>query len=91
MYLINYFSSLQVNHFPGTFQIGRKDRLWRNLSKMQSRFKKVPIDEMYMSQKSMYGIYTNRITTSFQRPISFQLMQPCYGGIGMKVLTRSGF
>ena len=24
----------QVNHFPGTFQIGRKDRLWRNLSKM---------------------------------------------------------
>ena len=27
----------QVNHFPGTFQIGRKDRLWRNLSKMQAR------------------------------------------------------
>lgn len=24
----------QVNHFPGTFQIGRKDRLWRNLSRM---------------------------------------------------------
>ncbi|XP_032234544.2 tubulin monoglutamylase TTLL4 isoform X2 [Nematostella vectensis] len=24
----------KVNHFPGTFQIGRKDRLWRNLSKM---------------------------------------------------------
>lgn len=31
---------LQLNHFPGTFQIGRKDRLWRNLSKMQLRFGK---------------------------------------------------
>lgn len=26
--------SQKVNHFPGTFQIGRKDRLWRNLSRM---------------------------------------------------------
>ena len=31
---------LQLNHFPGSFQIGRKDRLWRNLSRMQSRFGK---------------------------------------------------
>ncbi|CAK6973175.1 tubulin polyglutamylase TTLL4 [Scomber scombrus] len=27
----------KLNHFPGTFQIGRKDRLWRNLSKMRIR------------------------------------------------------
>ncbi|KAM3916696.1 tubulin monoglutamylase TTLL4 isoform 2-T2 [Leptodactylus fuscus] len=27
----------KLNHFPGSFQIGRKDRLWRNLSKMQVR------------------------------------------------------
>ena len=26
-----------MNHFPGTFQIGRKDRLWKNLSRMQLR------------------------------------------------------
>ncbi|CAF2620766.1 unnamed protein product [Rotaria sp. Silwood2] len=26
----------KVNHFPGSFQIGRKDRLWRNLSHMQA-------------------------------------------------------
>ncbi|XP_061734905.1 tubulin monoglutamylase TTLL4-like isoform X1 [Nerophis ophidion] len=36
------FKTLQehqkLNHFPGTFQIGRKDRLWKNLSKMQVRF-----------------------------------------------------
>ncbi|KAM9802833.1 tubulin monoglutamylase TTLL4 isoform 2-T2 [Syngnathus typhle] len=30
----------KLNHFPGTFQIGRKDRLWKNLSKMQHRFGK---------------------------------------------------
>ncbi|MCJ8732716.1 hypothetical protein PDJAM_G00214480 [Pangasius djambal] len=30
----------KLNHFPGSFQIGRKDRLWRNLSKMQTRFGK---------------------------------------------------
>uniref|UniRef100_A0A6I8NXR2 Tubulin tyrosine ligase like 4 n=1 Tax=Ornithorhynchus anatinus TaxID=9258 RepID=A0A6I8NXR2_ORNAN len=27
----------KLNHFPGSFQIGRKDRLWRNLSRMQIR------------------------------------------------------
>lgn len=26
--------SQKVNHFPGTFQVGRKDRLWRSLSRM---------------------------------------------------------
>ncbi|XP_036400667.1 tubulin polyglutamylase TTLL4 [Megalops cyprinoides] len=30
----------KLNHFPGSFQIGRKDRLWHNLSKMQTRFGK---------------------------------------------------
>nr|XP_056707584.1 tubulin monoglutamylase TTLL4 [Euleptes europaea] len=30
----------KLNHFPGSFQIGRKDRLWRNVSKMQTRFGK---------------------------------------------------
>ncbi|NXP54525.1 TTLL4 polyglutamylase, partial [Heliornis fulica] len=27
----------KLNHFPGSFQIGRKDRLWRNLLKMKAR------------------------------------------------------
>lgn len=25
----------KVNHYPGTFQVGRKDRLWRNICRMQ--------------------------------------------------------
>ncbi|KAL0819085.1 hypothetical protein ABMA28_008355 [Loxostege sticticalis] len=28
----------KMNHFPGTFQIGRKDRLWRNLQKLAVKF-----------------------------------------------------
>nr|CAB3267356.1 tubulin polyglutamylase TTLL4-like [Phallusia mammillata] len=30
----------KINHFPGSFQLGRKDRLWRNISRMQTRFGK---------------------------------------------------
>ncbi|KAH3717503.1 hypothetical protein DPMN_060293 [Dreissena polymorpha] len=30
----------KLNHYPGSFQISRKDRLWRNLSKMQVHFGK---------------------------------------------------
>ncbi|XP_054016012.1 tubulin monoglutamylase TTLL4-like [Hylaeus anthracinus] len=33
--------SQKVNHFPGTFQIGRKDRLWRNLSRMMAKHGKI--------------------------------------------------
>ncbi|KAF5270599.1 hypothetical protein FQA39_LY01337 [Lamprigera yunnana] len=28
----------KLNHFPGTFQIGRKDRLWRNLQKLMQHY-----------------------------------------------------
>ncbi|XP_044740284.1 uncharacterized protein LOC123301553 isoform X2 [Chrysoperla carnea] len=28
----------KMNHFPGTFQLGRKDRLWRNTQKLQIKF-----------------------------------------------------
>ncbi|XP_059161722.1 uncharacterized protein LOC131944866 isoform X2 [Physella acuta] len=30
----------KLNHFPGSFNIGRKDRLWKNLSRMQAHFGK---------------------------------------------------
>ncbi|XP_068994059.1 tubulin monoglutamylase TTLL4-like [Neodiprion pinetum] len=32
--------SQKVNHFPGTYQLGRKDRLWRNLSRMIVKYGK---------------------------------------------------
>ncbi|CAI8033081.1 Tubulin polyglutamylase TTLL4 [Geodia barretti] len=34
----------KVNHFPGSFEIGRKDRLWRNLSRLQSRVGRKNLD-----------------------------------------------
>nr|CAD7460643.1 unnamed protein product [Timema tahoe] len=30
----------KINHFPGTFQIGRKDRLWKNLYRLMAKFGK---------------------------------------------------
>jgi len=30
----------KINHFPGTFQIGRKDRLWKNLFRLMAKFGK---------------------------------------------------
>ncbi|XP_014250184.1 tubulin polyglutamylase TTLL4-like isoform X1 [Cimex lectularius] len=30
----------KINHIPGTFQIGRKDRLWKNLFRLMSKFGK---------------------------------------------------
>ncbi|XP_063243169.1 tubulin monoglutamylase TTLL4-like isoform X3 [Bacillus rossius redtenbacheri] len=32
--------SQKMNHFPGTFQIGRKDRLWKNLHRLMAKFGK---------------------------------------------------
>ncbi|VEL13690.1 unnamed protein product [Protopolystoma xenopodis] len=34
----------KVNHFPGSFQLGRKDRLWINLCQMRSRFGRAEFD-----------------------------------------------
>lgn len=28
----------KLNHFPGTFQIGRKDRLWRHFQRLIAKF-----------------------------------------------------
>ncbi|CAL4121752.1 unnamed protein product, partial [Meganyctiphanes norvegica] len=30
----------KLNHFPGTFQIGRKDKLWKNFVRLQTKFGK---------------------------------------------------
>lgn len=38
-----------MNHFPGTFQIGRKDRLWRNLQKLSNKY---GIDEFGIMPKT---------------------------------------
>lgn len=34
----NLRETQKLNHFPGTFQLGRKDRLWRNFQRMIKKF-----------------------------------------------------
>ncbi|KAK4473397.1 hypothetical protein MN116_002771 [Schistosoma mekongi] len=34
----------KVNHFPGSFQLGRKDKLWININQLRSHFGKKSID-----------------------------------------------
>lgn len=40
----NILPHQKVNHFPGTFEIGRKDKLWKNLSKAQIKHSKKEYD-----------------------------------------------
>jgi hypothetical protein len=28
----------KLNHFPGTYEVGRKDNMWRNISRMKRLF-----------------------------------------------------
>ena len=35
----------KLNHFPGTFNIGRKDKLWRNYHKLMLKFGKSGTNE----------------------------------------------
>ena len=60
----------QVNHFPGTFQIGRKDRLWRNLSRMLVHHgKKVsPYKQICVNQKLDYCLVVHRVFNSSLSP-----------------------
>ena len=37
-FLLGFNAFQRVNHFPGSWQIGRKDNLWRNVSRLRRRF-----------------------------------------------------
>eukprot|EP00730_Choanoeca_flexa_P008101 TRINITY_DN12441_c0_g3_i3.p1 TRINITY_DN12441_c0_g3~~TRINITY_DN12441_c0_g3_i3.p1 ORF type:complete len:891 (+),score=141.34 TRINITY_DN12441_c0_g3_i3:857-3529(+) len=34
----------KINHFPGSFQLGRKDRMWKNIAHMQARYGRANFD-----------------------------------------------
>ncbi|CAH8478004.1 unnamed protein product [Schistosoma guineensis] len=60
----------KVNHFPGSFQLGRKDKLWINLNQLRSRFRKKSIDFVPRTfclpgdLKSLKEFWTHNETTS---------------------------
>ncbi|XP_063720444.1 uncharacterized protein LOC134846929 isoform X3 [Symsagittifera roscoffensis] len=59
----------KVNHFPGTFQIGRKDKLYRNLTRLQSRY----------GQK-----HFNFFPNTFVLPVDLRLLKRCWDDGGYK-------
>lgn len=37
--VVKYMNKFQkVNHFPGSYNLGRKDLMWKNISKMKRQF-----------------------------------------------------
>ncbi|XP_078408778.1 tubulin monoglutamylase TTLL4 isoform X2 [Cetorhinus maximus] len=80
----------KLNHFPGSFQIGRKDRLWRNLLRMQVRFGKREFNFFPQSYilphdikllKNAWGDSSNRQKWIIKPPASAR-------GIGIQVIHK---
>ncbi|XP_078083968.1 tubulin monoglutamylase TTLL4 isoform X2 [Mustelus asterias] len=80
----------KLNHFPGSFQIGRKDRLWRNLLRMQVRFGKREFNFFPQSYilphdikllKNAWGDNTSRQKWIIKPPASAR-------GIGIQVIHK---
>ncbi|XP_038646045.1 tubulin polyglutamylase TTLL4-like isoform X1 [Scyliorhinus canicula] len=80
----------KLNHFPGSFQIGRKDRLWRNLLRMQLRFGKREFNFFPQSYilphdikllKNAWGDSSSRQKWIIKPPASAR-------GIGIQVIHR---
>ena len=79
----------KTNHFPGCWEVGRKDGLWRNLSKMKRQF---PLDYAFVPT-------TYILNTDFERFIQIKeaaenkaiwIMKPCASacGRGIKLINK---
>ena len=80
-------SGQQVNHFPGCFVIGRKDRLWRTISKFIAKFGHGEygfIPTTYILPRD------RRLLKDVWAPNELFIMKPCASarGIGIKVLNK---
>jgi len=79
----------RTNHFPGSHQLGRKDLMWRNISKMHKRFRDLfyitPQSFVLPRQASLWEAARGRI------PGAMWIWKPCGGscGRGIKVLGSS--
>ena len=52
----------KINHFPGCWNLGRKDNLWMNLSKMKRKF---PIDYDYFPNTYLMAYDYDRFMVSY--------------------------
>ena len=80
----------KINHFPGAFQIGRKDKLWRNLSRMMLKheireFDFVPMT--YVLPQDLY--YFKQVWKKSGHKEKWILKPPASArGSGIKVVHR---
>lgn len=80
----------KINHFPGSFQLGRKDRLWRNLSRMQAKFGKKEFG--FVPQSYILPWDRKLLKTAFEEGGSKQkyIMKPPASarGIGIRLIHK---
>jgi len=87
---LNSITPLQrTNHFPGSHHLGRKDLLWKNLSRMQRKFGKT-------FAVSPQGFNLPKDLAAFERarvrqPGALWIWKPCSSscGRGIKILSSS--
>ncbi|XP_037962826.2 tubulin monoglutamylase TTLL4 isoform X2 [Plutella xylostella] len=81
----------KLNHFPGTFQLGRKDRLWRNIQRLVAKFGQeefgimpdtyiLPSDTKYLQKEWEKGEENNEMWI-IKPPASAR-------GSGIRVITK---
>ncbi|CAH8463755.1 unnamed protein product [Schistosoma turkestanicum] len=92
----------KVNHFPGSFQLGRKDKLWLNLNHLRMRFGKKSIDfvprtfclpsdlkslkEYWTQQENEHKNSLNNDALSYFRPKWIMKPPASARGIGIKLV-----
>ncbi|CAE7656939.1 Ttll5 [Symbiodinium sp. CCMP2456] len=82
------FSPVQrANHFPGSFHLGRKDLIWRNLAKMQQRFgKEYQITPQgYILPKAFLAWDAARL----RQPEALWIWKPCSQSCGRGIMVFS--
>lgn len=79
----------KTNHFPGSWHLGRKDLLWKNVSRMQRRLGRVYqiTPQAYVLPKAFATWETARM----RQPDALWIWKPCSQscGRGIKVLSSS--
>ncbi|KAI3386752.1 hypothetical protein SNEBB_004754 [Seison nebaliae] len=90
-HLFKYISDSQkVNHIPSSFQIGRKDRLWRNVSHMQNMFSKTTFDFLPQTYILPHDYQLFKFELERQRHNTKWIIKPPASarGIGIKIVNK---
>eukprot|EP00931_Biecheleriopsis_adriatica_P089693 TRINITY_DN63782_c0_g1_i1.p1 TRINITY_DN63782_c0_g1~~TRINITY_DN63782_c0_g1_i1.p1 ORF type:complete len:663 (-),score=155.24 TRINITY_DN63782_c0_g1_i1:50-2038(-) len=78
---------MRANHFPGSFHLGRKDLIWRNIAKMQQRFgKEYQITPQgYILPKAFMAWDAARA----RQPDALWIWKPCSQSCGRGIMVLS--